>query len=58
MNMRGGFDSALARVDSVFAAAHPHTAYLFAYKRGTRIKVLVYDIHEMCRFALFFVAYY
>ena len=43
MDMRGGIDSALARVVSVFGAAHPHTAYLFANQRGNRIKVLVHD---------------
>ena len=30
MDMRAGTDTALARVVSVFGAAHPHTAYLFA----------------------------
>ena len=34
MDMRGGMDSALARVVSVFGAAHPHTAYLFANQRA------------------------
>jgi transposase len=43
MDMRAGMDSALARVVSVFGAAHPHTAYLFANQRGNRIKVLVHD---------------
>ncbi len=43
MDMRGGFDSALARVVHVFGAAHPHTAYLFANQRANRIKVLVHD---------------
>ena len=43
MDMRGGTDTALARVVSVFGAAHPHTAYLFANARGNRIKVLVHD---------------
>ncbi|WP_180127355.1 IS66 family insertion sequence element accessory protein TnpB [Rhodoferax sp. BLA1] len=43
MDMRAGTDTALARVVSVFGAAHPHTAYLFANKRATRIKVLVHD---------------
>ena len=43
MDMRAGTDTALARVVSVFGAAHPHTAYLFANKRGKRIKVLVHD---------------
>ena len=43
MDMRAGTDTALARVISVFGAAHPHTAYLFANARGNRIKVLVHD---------------
>jgi len=43
MDMRAGTDTALARVVSVFGAAHPHTAYLFANARGNRIKVLVHD---------------
>ena len=43
MDMRAGTDTALARVVSVFGAAHPHTAYLLANKRATRIKVLVHD---------------
>ena len=37
--MRAGTDTALARVVSVFGAAYPHHAYLFA----NRIKVLVHD---------------
>ena len=43
MDMRAGTDTALARVVSVFGAAHPQTAYLFANARGNRIKVLVHD---------------
>lgn len=43
LDMRAGIDSALARVVTVFAAAHPHCAYLFANKRATRIKVLMHD---------------
>ena len=43
MDMRAGTDTALARVVSVFGAAHPHTAYLFANARGNRLKVLVHD---------------
>ena len=43
MDMRGGIDTALARVVSVFGAAHPHTAYLFANRRANRMKVLVHD---------------
>lgn len=43
LDMRAGTDSALARVVQVFGAAHPHTAYLFANRRATRMKVLVHD---------------
>ena len=43
LDMRAGTDTALARVISVFCAAHPHHAYLFANKRANRIKVLVHD---------------
>lgn len=43
MDMRGGTDTALARVVKVFGAAHPHQAYLFANRRATRMKVLVHD---------------
>lgn len=43
MDMRAGTETALARVVAVFGAAHPPTAYLFANKRGTRLKVLVHD---------------
>jgi len=43
LDMRAGTDTALARVVKVFGAARPHHAYLFANKRATRVKVLVYD---------------
>lgn len=43
LDMRAGADSALARVAQVFGAAHPHTAYLFANRRDTRMKVLVHN---------------
>jgi len=43
LDMRAGTDTALARVVGVFGAAHPHTAYLFANRRATRMKVLVHD---------------
>lgn len=43
LDMRAGPDTALARVVTVFGAARPHHAYLFANKRTTRMKVLVYD---------------
>ncbi|MCE2880383.1 MAG: IS66 family insertion sequence element accessory protein TnpB [Comamonadaceae bacterium] len=43
LDMRAGFDKALARVVQVFGAAHPHHAYLFANVRSYRMKVLVHD---------------
>ena len=43
LDMRAGIDSVLARVITVFGAAHPHTAYLFANQRANRMKVLVHD---------------
>lgn len=43
LDMRAGIDTALARVVSVFGAAHPHCAYLFANKRANRMKLLVHD---------------
>lgn len=43
LDMRAGIDTVLARVVKVFGAARPHHAYLFANKRSTRMKVLVYD---------------
>jgi transposase len=43
LDMRAGTESALARVVQVFGAAHPHHGYLFANRRGNRMKVLVHD---------------
>jgi transposase len=43
LDMRAGAEKALARVVKVFGAVRPHHAYLFANKRATRMKVLVYD---------------
>ena len=43
LDMRAGFDTALARVVTVFGAAMPHTAYVFANRRSDRLKVLVHD---------------
>lgn len=43
LDMRAGTDMVLARIVRVFGAARPHHAYLFANKRSTRMKVLVYD---------------
>lgn|SRR5690554_5899563 len=43
LDMRSGPDSCLARVIKVFGEAKPYHAYLFANKRGDRMKVLVHD---------------
>ncbi len=43
LDMRIGSEAALARVVSVFGAAHPHHAYLFANRRANRMKALVHD---------------
>src|SRR5690554_6630705 len=43
LDMRSGPDSCLARVIEVFGEAKPYHAYLFANKRGDRMKVLVHD---------------
>ncbi len=43
LDIRAGTDTAQARVVTVFGAAQPHHAYLFANKRANRIKVLVHD---------------
>lgn len=43
MDMRAGTNTALGRVVAVFGAAHPHHAYVFANRRGDRLKVLVHD---------------
>jgi transposase len=43
LDMRAGTESVLARVVKVFGAARPHHAYLFANRRGNRMKVLVHD---------------
>ena len=43
LDMRAGPDTALARVVQVFGKAKPHHAYLFANRRGNRLKVLVHD---------------
>ena len=45
MDMRAGTETALARVIAVFGAAQPHHGYLFANRRGTRMKVLIHDGH-------------
>lgn len=41
--MRGGTETALARVAAVFGAAKPHHACLFANRGANRMKVLVHD---------------
>lgn len=41
--MRAGPDTALARVIRVFGEAKSHHAYLFANKRGNRVKILLHD---------------
>jgi transposase len=43
MDMRAGPDTALARVIRVFGEAKSHHAYLFANKRGNRVKILLHD---------------
>jgi transposase len=42
-DMRAGTETALARVVTVFGAAKPHHAYLFANLFANRMKVLVHD---------------
>lgn len=43
-DLRGGIDSLLAQVLRGFGAGvQPHHAYVFANRRATRLKVLVYD---------------
>jgi len=43
LDMRAGPDKALARVIQVFGAAKPHQAYLFANRRGNRMKALIHN---------------
>lgn len=43
LDMRAGFDTALARVVKVFGVTRPHHAYLFANRRANRMKVLIHD---------------
>ena len=43
LDMRSGTEAALARVVTVFGAARPHHAYLFANRRANRMKVMVHD---------------
>lgn len=43
LDMRLGTEAALARVVTIFGAAHPHHAYLFTNRRANRMKVLIHD---------------
>jgi len=43
VDMRCGMDRLLARIIEVFGASQPYHAYLFANRRGTRLKVMVCD---------------
>jgi transposase len=43
LDMRAGTETILAQVVRVFGEAKPHHAYLFANRRGNRLKVLVHD---------------
>ena len=43
LDMRAGMDTILTQVVRVFGEARPHHAYLFANRRGTRMKVLIHD---------------
>ncbi|TAM48759.1 MAG: IS66 family insertion sequence hypothetical protein [Paraburkholderia sp.] len=43
MNMRSGTETALARMVSVFGAARPHHAYLFASRRGLLVFSAISD---------------
>jgi transposase len=43
IDMRAGTETALARVVAVFGEAQAHHAYVFANRRGNRLKVLVHD---------------
>ncbi|WP_343625544.1 IS66 family insertion sequence element accessory protein TnpB [Roseateles puraquae] len=42
-DMRAGTEAALACVVTVFGAAKPHHAYLFANRRANHMKLLVHD---------------
>lgn len=45
LDMRTGADRLLARMVQMFGTAQPHHAWLFANRRGNRLKVLVHDGH-------------
>jgi len=42
-DMRSGAERLLAQVIHVFGEAQPHHAYLFANRRGNRLKVVLHD---------------
>lgn len=42
-DLRGGIDSLLGQVVARFGCAQRHHAYVFANRRATRLKVLVFD---------------
>ena len=42
-DMRSGADRLLAQVLEVFGEAQPHHAYLFANRRGNRLKIVLHD---------------
>lgn len=46
LDMRAGFDKALARVVQVFGAAHPHHAYLFANARSNMLHAVAQSIRS------------
>lgn len=43
LDMRAGTETILSQVVQTFGEAQPHHAYLFANRRGNRLKVLVHD---------------
>ena len=45
LDMRAGTETILSQVVRIFGEAKPHHAYLFANRRGNRMKVLVHDGH-------------
>ena len=47
LDMRAGMETILARVVQVFGVAKPHHAYLFANRRGNRLKVLIHDNQDV-----------
>jgi transposase len=43
LDMRAGTETILSQVVRIFGEAKPYHAYLFANRRGNRLKVLVHD---------------